>query len=874
MQFDLDQRSASLSVGEFADFVLGPRELSGGASGIWRAQLGSHWHRQLQGKTIQEETCATFEVVIQGRVFHKGWTLGLSGRIDQMIVRKERRILREIKTVLRTLPSDESELRSEYPSYFLQLASYAALLRLDAATASPIASPSALSAELMFVEADSGLSQTVLLGFGDESLFQAQLDRVTAFLKQRLQARERLRQLSFRPPFDRFRPGQENALESLSAALHSAHSALLFEAPTGFGKTGIMLEAALCQMREGHFERLIYLTSKATGQIQVMSTISAMCGEKAKCVPSEEPADAQDAMPLSAWLVRPKSEHCINPVFHCVRDVCAHIRDVAARWERSGLSFFTVDPKAPRDIASLRAAGAEAGICPYEITRAALPFADVWIGDINYVFSPSARGLFVEQLGFLPGRTLLIVDEAHNLPARVADAYSHRFTREESLELRDALHGIRAPQTLVQEIEHLGHFLQHLAQHGALPLDDEDDARHLLEQAALRISTTPLDYAGLSAHAAELLWSIPSIVDELKSQPRLQRHWWSPRPGTLAVTCIDAASAIAESLREFGGVLLSSATFGPHDAFAESIGLADPVPELSPTSLRDLPLQVKAALEAEAPAARSPSGPTPGKLGKLTKRETKKLFARVTSGAELLRVEEVRSSAAVTGIFAGAPWRDGAYDVAVDLRVDTTFQHRGRFFALTAATLADWHRIAGESQRICAAFFPSYAYAESILGELEARGRPLRVSMQPRRADLAKQTEWVETALGNSDVLFLVLGSSFAESIDVLGGRVTRAMVVGPALPEVNPIQHARMAALAKLGREASFRRVYQIPGMQKANQALGRLVRAPGQKAKVLLHCRRFADPGYRNLLSPEYQGGKEIATDGELMDWMAAIL
>ena len=70
-------------------------------------------------------------------------------------------------------------------------------------------------------------------------------------------------------------------------------------------------------------------------------------------------------------------------------------------------------------------------------------------------------------------------------------------------------------------------------------------------------------------------------------------------------------------------------------------------------------------------------------------------------------------------------------------------------------------------------------------------------------------------------------------------------MVVGPALPEVNPVQRAKLAAFEELGRDAAFDRVYRIPGMQKVNQALGRLVRAPGQRARVLLHCRRFAEPG-----------------------------
>jgi Rad3-related DNA helicase len=95
-------------------------------------------------------------------------------------------------------------------------------------------------------------------------------------------------------------------------------------------------------------------------------------------------------------------------------------------------------------------------------------------------------------------------------------------------------------------------------------------------------------------------------------------------------------------------------------------------------------------------------------------------------------------------------------------------------------------------------------------------------------------------------------------------------MVVGPALPEVNAVQKTRMDTLGGLGREASFRRVYQIPGLQKVNQALGRLVRAPGHKARVLLHCQRFADPTYASLLARDYQMYTEIASADALTDWL----
>jgi Rad3-related DNA helicase len=222
----------------------------------------------------------------------------------------------------------------------------------------------------------------------------------------------------------------------------------------------------------------------------------------------------------------------------------------------------------------------------------------------------------------------------------------------------------------------------------------------------------------------------------------------------------------------------------------------------------------------------------------------------------------------VAGVVAHTPWRAGAYDVACDVRVDTSFRQRARYAGVTAATVT---ALCAHSPSAVAVFFPSYAYAEAVSRELAGAFGSPSTALQPRQSSLSVQAAWMEAALSGSDALFLVLGSGFAESIDLLGGRVTHAMVVGPALPEVNPVQKARIQAIEEAGRDGAFERVYRIPGLQKVNQALGRLVRAPGQKAKVLLHCRRFADPEYAKLLAPDYREGRLIENDADLDEWLA---
>jgi DNA excision repair protein ERCC-2 len=790
MQYDLAARTAQLSVGELADFAIGPRDGGEGPTGIWRAQLGTHWHREMQAQTRAEDPHARFEVAIAGQIVHRGWTITLSGRIDQVVFREGITELREIKTLTRAVPLPETELRADYPHYIAQLATYLSLQRITDPALK-------LRGELVFVETASGLSQTVVLTREDETTFDIRLERLTQFLDLNLQAQQRRRSLQFSPAFAQLRPGQQDTRQNLASAF-ATNRIVAFEAPTGFGKTGVMLENALDALKSGACDRVVYLTSKSTGQLQVIATLNQMTTATGA---SSNHNGYLDQSQLGVWHVRNKREHCVNHTFHCVRDSCQFLQDLESRWPSSGLDRFHLFTHEARDLPRLRQAGQDAYICPYEITRTALAFQDVWVGDFNYVFAPRNRTLFENQPNWNPARTMLIVDESHNLASRVADAHSAQLTDRECRAVLAELDHQRVSKPLLRRWETLTLLVAGTRAADALSLQAEEDLLDALEQVADALAETPLDYAALGPELAEVLWRPGELVMWLRDLA-LTRLLWAPRDGELAFTCLEAAPVIGATLRSFGRVLLASATIGPVEAAAIAAGLEP---------------------------------------------------------AELNRVQAL------------TPWRQGAYDVAVDLRVDTRYQHRAQSYGTTARTV---QAVSEAATQAVVVFFPSYRYAQTIADELDKLDPGIRVALQPKLPDLAAQTAWVEQSLALSDVLFLVLGSSFAEGIDLLGGQVSHAIVVGPALPEVNAPQRAWLEALERAtdSRDAAFDRVYRVPGLQKVNQGLGRLVRAPGQRTRVILHCRRFIDPAYARWLAPDYQMGIHLPDDAALADWLSA--
>lgn len=781
MEIDLENCTATLSVRELAEFNLGPTDAGSGFQGLWRAEAGSAWHTEIQSRAATEfpnaETLA--EVPLSVTWMHQRWALKLQGRIDQLILEGNSALVREIKTVRGGLPADADKLRASYPEYFAQAAIYATLLPLT-----DTGKMRTIRAELVFVALDDSSVQVVPLEENEPLLrFEERVDRVSDFLNARLTAKRSLKRLAFFPAFEKPRPGQEHTLEALDLLAHR-HGTVFFEAPTGFGKTGIALQYALQKLRDGHIDRVIYLTGKTTGQMQVVKQLGKMAG--------------QDGL-LRYFQMRKKSDLAIASRAHTCDERGGCREGIEEKWRLSGIMPPNLFRNGTVEMDDLRALGASTGVCPYEIAKSLLPFAEVWVADYNYLFSPRHSGLFENVPGYLPEQTLLIIDEAHNLPARVADAWSGSIDADLAERVMMELRSAKAPPLLQLAWEQFSEFIAEREPTRSLDLTAEYELKSLIAGVSESLFANALDHRAYSGIAWDTLWDTVHH-GHLLEHPNLEKLLSCPKPGSIDFTCLSAAPEISKALEKFGSTLIMSATLSPIESFRTACGLEP-------------------------------------------------------SQGAYLRGE--------------APWRDGAYDVAVDLRVDTRYRTREQCYPRTADTVL---RLADYSDSPVAVFFSSYRYAEAIREFIQSHEPYFNIALQPRGVPLEEQTEWIEQSLNNARAIFLVLGSGFGEGIDALGGRVTHAMVVGPALPEVNAAQETRLENRAHLGRDAAFREVYLIPAMVKVHQALGRMVRAPGHKAKILLHCRRFAETACNSLLMPEYQNGQQIRSDGALHDWLSS--
>lgn len=748
--------------------------------GRWRLQSGQLWHRILQERTLSSmsrtvETKAAFEVSISGSVLIEDWCLKLSGRIDQVLSSNSSHVFREVKSVRRSLPEEEDALRQTYPHYFLQAATYLYLgtliepwKRCD------------LDAELLFVDIDEGISQILRLDSEEsEKLCQSQLDNVGQFLRERTLARQHRRNLRFDPPFASFREGQEETRHRIRS-LAATCRCLLLEAPTGFGKTGIALEYGLECLQKGIFDRIVYLTGKSTGQLQVTEQLGAMLHSQSG---------------VKFFQLRNQSEHAIPDAPPDTFDRQAE----PERWRELGLRPIEIFENQTIGIEAIKRIGFRSGIRPYAISRSLLPFADIWICDYNYCFAPSVRAVLDEVPGYAPDQTLLIIDEAHNLPDRVADGFSFEFNSADARIAGAQLQLRQWPEKLVKFVHNLACQLDQFK-----PSERLDDLAAIeltrqIEEISEFIQNTALPWEHADEFLVDWLWQISAAATSYRRSD-LDGFIWSPQKGSVRYSCLDASAAIAPVFEAFAQTFLMSATLEPIDNFKTRIGIAQ----------------------------------------------------------SLIKAEYVE---------AFAPWREHAYKVAVDARVDTRYKAREKSVSITAETIA--HATVDQSSPT-AVFFPSFDYAKNVARQIGRIAPFVRVALSPRGANLTEQTSFIEESLLFADAIFIVLGTGFSEGIDLLGGRISQAIVVSPALPQVNPITQAALEQRHSMPKSQAFREVFQIPAAVKINQALGRLVRAPGHQARVLLHGERFADPDFQKLLSNDYQTDRIIRTDHDFHQWL----
>ena len=152
-----------------------------------------------------------------------------------------------------------------------------------------------------------------------------------------------------------------------------------------------------------------------------------------------------------------------------------------------------------------------------------------------------------------------------------------------------------------------------------------------------------------------------------------------------------------------------------------------------------------------------------------------------------------------------------------------------------------------------AIYFPSYQILESYAALASPHISRRKVFIEPRDAAGAGAAlnEFLSLpSQGESGIMFAVCGGKWSEGLDYRGEMLSGAMVVGLPLA---PFTRVRKMVIEyfrhKYGEEGEFL-CYTLPAINRALQAIGRVLRTPEDRGVLVFGERRFLEKRVRSAL------------------------
>ena len=154
-------------------------------------------------------------------------------------------------------------------------------------------------------------------------------------------------------------------------------------------------------------------------------------------------------------------------------------------------------------------------------------------------------------------------------------------------------------------------------------------------------------------------------------------------------------------------------------------------------------------------------------------------------------------------------------------------------------------------------FFPSYAYMDMVF--------PLYEQLFPHHTMLVQTQgmgederllflEHFSYENNNTLVGFVVMGGIFGEGIDLMGDRLSGAVVVGVGLPGLS-LERELIRVHFEEKQMPGFNYSYLYPGMNRVFQAAGRVIRSEEDRGAILLVDTRYSLPQYASLFPSDWQ-------------------
>ncbi len=596
-------------------------------------------------------------------------------------------------------------------------------------------------------------------------------------------------------PYDNLRPSQKDLIYDIQNTIDN-HGTLFVHAPTGLGKTAASIGPALTYAIKNK-GTVFFLTSRHTQHMIALETVKAInarhgCSVRVADIIGKKWLCVQDG--ISMLPSHDFTEYC---KYLRENQQCEFYTNVRENGKLSILGKKILADVLTTGASSdaLLAVGRMHRICPYELSIEIAKDAQIIVGDYYYMFNPHIRKSFLAKIQKDLDKSIIIVDEAHNLPDRLRELGSERLT---SIMIARALKEARHfnYQETVAFLVNIERKLHELSQN--LPLGNEkivtkddlltglltqEDSDATIEEmyTLAELVRTQQKYSALSGIARFLeAWK-----EDSSGFCRFIRKMHSPKGPitTLTYRCLDPSLLTKDLITTAQSCIFMSGTLTPSFMYRDLLG----------------------AENATLKAYESPF-PSENRLNLIVPITTTKFSQR--------SVEQYKR---IAGICAGIT-----------------------------------NMVPGNT----IIFFPSYEIRDAVYTFFSRISTKTIFREQPQRGKQEKEyiLEQFKAYQHIGAVMLGVVSGSYSEGVDLPGDLLKGVIVVG--LPLLQPdLETKELIAYfdRKFGKGWDYGYVY--PAFNKVLQGAGRCIRSETDRGIIVFLDERYQWPQYKRCFPQDWK-------------------
>lgn len=534
-----------LSVRSLVEYVYRQGSIQSGFKTNISLSEGTAAHQKLQSLYHEEDRK---EVYLQTELTYRDMIFKIDGRCDGLLKANERITIDEIKSTL----DWESVTENTYPVHWAQAKCYAFMYAEDTDLKE-------IQVQLTYVHPKSEtikVFQQTFLKTELAAFMKNLLKGIYTFAKWKsdhgIERRKSIEGLKF--PFQEYRHGQRKLAGAVFKTIGESKTLFAY-APTGIGKTISTIFPALKAMGENQLTKVIYVTAKTIARESAEDTYAVLVkqGLKAKVV-----------------TITAKDKICFHEEETCNPNECPFAQGYYNRLNEALLDVLEHEQLINRPIIEMYAR--KHTLCPFEFSLDLAYQADAIICDYNYFFNPRVSLKRFDE----KKRSVLLVDEAHNLVDRGREMFSAELIKSTFLSVKRSFISHKALSKAAKEINAWFITIRKQADQQSWTEDTVPDGlldllNHFVEEAERLLITQ------ISLDDSELLETYFGVQSFLRIAKLYDTHYQTFYRVTkseveVKLFCLDPSHVLDQMASSFKARVYFSATLHPLPFFTEMLG--------------------------------------------------------------------------------------------------------------------------------------------------------------------------------------------------------------------------------------------------------------------------------------------------------------